>query len=153
MGKDVERMERYLRGVAVPEYTSEQHQQQLRRRVLGEIARRQAISVRGRNWRIATAAVILMGLGGAVGILIETRCHFAGRQSDSLPPLVGRDSQDAYAPSTPDTDANRAADGVQAARDFQEIDLPYPQDPPGDIEVVSVVEPEANSRPDRRTPL
>ena len=158
MCTNVERTERYLRGVAVPNYGSERHRQQLRRRILGEIGNRRATPVPDKFWNIAVAAVVLVCLGGAVGTVIDVRYRSAGRQADGLERSVSEDSQNAYAPNTAIPEANDAMDAVQTAKEPGEIDLLSKQD---DIEVVMVgannhspaqtIEVEASGRPD--TPL
>jgi len=154
MGTNVERVERYLRGVAVPSYGSERHRQQLRRRILGEIGKKQTIPGPGRVWRIAVAGVILICLGGAVGTFIDMRYGTVGRQADDIGQLVSKDAQDAYTPGTPVPDANGAMEIVQTAKEPGETDL-LPE--PDDIEVVmaganthspiQVIEVKASDRP------
>ena len=160
MGTNVERIERYLRGVAVPNYVSERHRQQLRRQVLGAIGNRRTIPIPGRIWRIAIAAVILVCLGGAVGTFIDMRYHVAGRQADGVERLVSKDAEAKYARSTVIPDANGAREMVPTANKPGEADLLPEQD---DIEVVivgannhspaQVIEVEASGRPDSRAPL
>jgi hypothetical protein len=142
----------------VPNYVSERHRQQLRRRILGEIGNKRTIPVSGRIWNIAAAAVILVCLGGAVGTVIDVRYRSAGRQADGTDQLVSEDAQDGYTPSSLIPDANGATDVVQTAKEPGEADLLPEQD---DIEVVvvgtndyspvQVIEVEAGGRPD--TPL
>jgi hypothetical protein len=135
MGAKVERIERYLRGVAVPSYASERHRQQLRRRILGEIGKKRTISVPGRIWKVAVAGILLVCLGGAVGTLIDMRYHIADRQADGVGQLVAKDAREAYTPGSPVADANGAREMVQTAKEPEKADLP-PE--PDDIEVVMV---------------
>jgi hypothetical protein len=135
MGTNVERVERCLRGVAVPSYGSERHRQQLRRRILGEIGKKRTMPVPGRIWRIAAAAGILVCLGGALGTLIDMRYHLADRPADGIGLPVGKDAQEAYAPGSPLPDANGVMETVQTAREPEKADI-LPE--PGDIEVVMV---------------
>jgi hypothetical protein len=158
MGTNVERVEQYLRGIAAPSYGSERHRQQLRRRILGEIGKKRTMPVPGRTWRIAAAAGILVCLGGAVGTFIDMRYHLAHRQAAGVGPLVGKDTQEAYAPGSPAPEANGVMATVQTAKEPEKADLPPVQD---DIEVVmvgtndhapvQVIEVKASGRP--ATPL
>jgi len=135
MDTDVERVERYLRGVAVPSYVSERHRRQLRRRILGEIGKKRTIPLPGRSWKIAAAAVILVCLGGAVGTLVDMRYRTAGPQADGIELLVSEDTQDGYVPATPVPDANDVQDMAQVAKGPEKAD-PLPEQ--DDIEVVMV---------------
>ena len=160
MDTHVERTERYLRGVAVPNYVSERHRQQLRRRVLGEVGNKRTIPVPRRIWRIAAAAVILVGLGGAVGTFIDMRYRTGDRSADGIDQLVSEDAKHGHALSVPILDANGAMEVVQTAQEPQRTD-PLPEQ--DDIEVVmvgandhspaQVIEVKASGRPDSRTPL
>ena len=46
MKNHIEKIERYLKGIVLPEYESNLHQQRLRQEVVGIIERKQNISVR-----------------------------------------------------------------------------------------------------------
>jgi hypothetical protein len=135
MGTDVERVERYLRGIAVPSYASERHRQQLRRRILGEIGKKRTILIPGWVWRIAIAGVLLVCLGGVAGTLLDMRYRTADRQAGGVKPLVSEDVQDGYVRSTPISYVDGVANRVQTAQESEKTNLPPEQD---DIEVVMV---------------
>ena len=133
MGTNVERVERYLRGVAAPNHVSDRHRRKLRRRILGEIGNKRPIPASGRIWNIAVAAVVLVCLGGAVGTVIDVRYHHAGRQANGIEPFAGEEAKDEYMLSTPMPDANGIAEEVHTAQEPKEADLRPEQD---DIEAV-----------------
>jgi hypothetical protein len=135
MGTNVERVERCLRGVAVPSHASERHRQQLRRRILGEIGKKRTMPVPGKIWRIAAAAGILVCLGGAVGTLMDMRYHVADRQAGGVELLVSKDAQEAYRPGSSIPEANGVMAKAQTAKEPEKAGLP-PE--PDDIEVVMV---------------
>jgi hypothetical protein len=84
MSRNIESIDRYLKGVVPPEHVSYQHRQQLRREVLRKIERRQTMSVRGRSWKSAAAIAVVMGAGAiatTVGLRIY-RHHFEGQGRD-----------------------------------------------------------------------
>jgi hypothetical protein len=140
MNKNIEKIDGYLKGVALPEHTSEQHRQQLRRQILNKIERRKKMFVRNKSWKIAAAiALICTGVAAAavVGIKI-TKYYFvskhpeAGYLLSSEDGLIGRTIPDSWADSP-----------EQAVEIAEEIDLLRQQDA---RELVSVVEKEVNGR-------
>lgn len=74
MSENVERIERYLKGVVLPEHVSHQHRQQLRREVLGKIERRQTMSVRVKSWKYA-AVIALICTGVAAAAVVGTKIY------------------------------------------------------------------------------
>ncbi len=74
MNENTERIERYLQGIVPPEHESEPHRQQLRRQILGEIERRQSMSVKPRAWKIAAAAAVLV-CTGAIAATVGVKLH------------------------------------------------------------------------------
>lgn len=72
MSKDIERIEQFLGGVNGPTYASDQHRQQLRREILGEVERRQATAIQRPAWRVAVAIALIgtAAVAGAVGVAI-----------------------------------------------------------------------------------
>jgi hypothetical protein len=68
MSENIEKIDGYLKGIVPPEHVSHQHRQQLRQEVLGEIERRQTMSVRIKSWKYA--AVIALIFGGAVAAAV-----------------------------------------------------------------------------------
>ena len=84
MNRNVERIERYLKSIDVPEHRSEVHRQQLRRQILTELERRHIMSLTGRPWKATLAVAALIGggaLAAAVGVKVY-RYHFEGRGAD-----------------------------------------------------------------------
>ena len=74
MNKNIEKIDGYLKGVALPEHVSHQHRQQLRREVLNRIERKQNMSVRTRSWKIAAVvALIFTGIVTAAVVGIKYR--------------------------------------------------------------------------------
>jgi len=73
MNRDTERIERYLKGVGVPESASDRHRQQLRRQILGEIERTQTMSVQGKAWRVAAVAALVCT--GAIAATVGVQVH------------------------------------------------------------------------------
>ncbi len=84
MNRNVERIERYLKAVDVPEHDSDQHRQRLRRRILTKLERKQTMSLKGKPWKATLAVAALIGGGAiaaAVGVKVY-RYHFEGRGAD-----------------------------------------------------------------------
>jgi hypothetical protein len=83
MTKNIENIDRYLKGVIPPEYESYQHRQQLRQEVLKEIERRQTMSGRSRNWKVAAVIAVVLGLGAisVVGVNIG-KVYYWGKSDD-----------------------------------------------------------------------
>jgi hypothetical protein len=84
MSRNIENIDRYLKGVVLPEHESHLHRQQLRREVLGKIERRQTMSVTGRSWKVAAVIAVVIGAGAiamTVGLRIY-RYHFEGQGRD-----------------------------------------------------------------------
>jgi hypothetical protein len=81
MKEHIERIDRYLKGIDLPEHTSDQHRCALRRQILSEIERKQTMSVRSRTWKVTIAVAALIGgaaIATAVGVKVY-RYHFEGR--------------------------------------------------------------------------
>ncbi|MBM4023811.1 MAG: hypothetical protein FJ280_00165 [Planctomycetes bacterium] len=146
MSTEVERIEQYLRGIAVPEYVSEPHRQQLRRRILGEVRTGRTTALPSRTWKLAAAAAVLVGLGGIVGIIIEMGSDAAGRKPGGDHQLVSQGALPVYTIST--SDANVAADAQQTETDLAVLDLLRRQNA---AKLVRVIESEVNGRLDSRT--
>jgi hypothetical protein len=134
MGTKVERIERYLRGVAAPTCVSERHRQQLRRLILGEIGDRRTVGVPGAIRQIAVAGVMLVCLGGAVGTFISLRQGTAeGRAGDRELP-VRADAQHGQTLSTATADFNGVMELLQTAREPGQQPKLLPEQ--ADVEVV-----------------
>jgi hypothetical protein len=146
MNTEVERVEQYLRDIAVPEYVSERHRQQLRRQVLGEIGKRWAIPLPGKPWRLAAAAAIVVGVAGLVGTFIGMNYCATSRKSGGTYASVGKDTAPIYMISA--LDANDALDVEPREGDLALIDYLQRQDA---VKLVRVIESEVNGRLDSRT--
>jgi hypothetical protein len=159
MIKNIENIDRYLKGVVPPEHVSLQHQQQLRREVFEEIKRRQTMSVIKRVWKVAAVIAIVTGVGAiatAVGVKVY-RYHFEGRGRDgeyhfSTEPEViykrtyldPNGAERTYTVSHSrwvSVGAANATDAEQAGQDLEEIALLRQQDA---RELVGVIETEVN---------
>lgn len=138
-GENIERIERYLEGIAAPTYVCDPHRQQLRRRVLGEIAAKQAAFIRITGWKLAAAAVVLVSAAGAVGTFVGTNYRFAGQGT------FGSGQGNSYVLTA--SDANGTADVIPVGKSTQEVDPLYQQ---GNLMLVRVVESEVDGRLDSR---
>ena len=87
MNKNIEKIDRYLKGVALPEHISEQHRRKLRRQILNRIERRQTMFVRKRAWKVAAVLAVLIGVGAisVVGVNIGRYYYYMGRDDDGAP--------------------------------------------------------------------
>jgi len=155
MNKNIENIDRYLKGIVLPEHESHQHRQQLRREVLGKIERRQTMSVRKRSWKVAAVIAVVIGAGAlatTVGIKVR-KLYFKGREPDGTyifqtePETVetedGRTMTRMRMVSSW-ADPNKTIDVEQKIKDLEEIDLLRQQDT--SRELVSVVETEVNGK-------
>ena len=103
MNRDNEPVEKFLKGLSLPEYESEEHRRRLRGRVLARLEAGRSAR-RSRGWK---TAALLLGLLCAAGAATEVakvaiqanRVRFEGR---------GRDGSDHFKtePRTPDDDQN-----------------------------------------------
>ena len=84
MSKNIENIDRYLKGVELPEHVSYQHQQRLRREVLGKIERRQTMSVRVKSWKVAAVIAVVIGAGALATTVGQKvlKLYFRGREPD-----------------------------------------------------------------------
>ena len=83
MSKNIENIDRYLKGIVPPEHESYQHRQQLRHEVLEEIEGRKTMFVRTRAWKVAAVLAIVIGLGAisVVGVNIG-KIYYWGKSDD-----------------------------------------------------------------------
>jgi hypothetical protein len=153
MSKNIDKIDRYLKGVVLPEHASHQHQQQLRREVLGEIERRQTMSGISRAWKVAAVVAAVIGAGAiaaAVGLTIY-RYRFEGRGTDGAyhfseePETVYESSQSSAKVSRSvvigSTDPDFTIDVEQTRKDLEEIAILRQK---GAGELVGVVDTEVN---------
>ncbi len=123
MNEDLERIDDYLRNVALPEPVPGRHRHELRRQVLHEIERRRTMSARGRNWKLAAVAAVVLGAGAlsAIGVNIA-RIHYRGKTEDGAAHIF-------YSEGDKGTsgegfimmDANGVTDVEQTRRDLEEM--------------------------------
>jgi hypothetical protein len=144
MSKNIENINRYLKGMVLPEHESNQHRQQLRREVLEKIERRQTMSVRKRNWKYAAvAALVCSGITAAavVGIKIY-KYHYVDRDEEGHIRVLREDGRRMWVFSKKTADNPELA--IQTA---EEMDLLKQQ---GIKELISVHETEVNGQLDSR---
>jgi hypothetical protein len=124
MSDNIEKTERYLKGVVLPEHVSHQHRQQLRREVLGEIERRQTMSVRVKSWKYAAVLAVVIGVGAisVVGVNIG-KYYYYGKSDDGAHIFISEDRESVV---TLDDDA--VTDVEQTRRDLEEIESLRQQD-------------------------
>jgi hypothetical protein len=160
MSKNIDNIDRYLKGVVLPEHESHQHRQQLRREVLGKIEWRQTMSVKFKSWKVAAVIAIVIGAGAiatTVGIKVR-KLYFKGREPDGTyifqtkPETV--ETEDGRTVTTMRTVGVTVApdekiDVEQKIKDLEEVDLLRQQDIKR--ELVSVVETEVNGKLQPRT--
>jgi hypothetical protein len=94
MNKNIEKIDRHLKGVALPEHISEQHRRQLRRQILNRIERRQTMFVRKRAWKVAAVLAIVIGAGAisVVGVNIG-RYYYWGKNDEGDHIFVSEDRE------------------------------------------------------------
>lgn len=131
MDKNLERIERYLQGVDVPEHASNQHREQLRRRILEKITKRQAGPARHITWKVVAAAASLVCIGGVIAGVLEMKNHGDVRPIRKTPAYV-------HISSVPDI--NDIRNVQNAARDVNAPPLL------NNVELVQVIESEVNGR-------
>jgi len=142
MNRNTERIERYLRGIDVPECDSAQHRRQLRRQILTGIEERQTRLTRIGHWRYA-AVIALVGTGvvAAAAVGVKYRHYFLKTESgQSL--AVSEDDRKGW--SFPEAVAGTPE---QAVETVEEMDLLIEQ---GKRELVSVQETEVDGQLDNR---
>jgi len=124
MSKNIENIDRYLKGVVLREYESHQHRQQLRREVLGKIERRQTMSVRKRAWKVAALLAVLIGIGAisVVGVNIG-RYYYYGKNDDGAHIFISEDRESVVTLSD-----DEVTDVEQTRGDLEEIELLRQQD-------------------------
>ncbi len=160
MSDNIEKTERYLKGVVLPEHTSHQHRQQLRRGVLARIERRQTMSVRVKSWKYAAVIAVVICSGAiatAVGLKVR-KLYFVEREPDGTyifqtkPETVdvgdGRTVTRMRMVSSR-ANPNETIDVDQKIRDLEEVDLLRQQD--ASRELLGVVETEVNGALQPRT--
>ena len=144
MNKNIEKIDGYLKGVALPEHVSEQHRRTLRRQILNRIERKQNMFVRNRAWKIA--AVIALLCTGAVAATVVGVKIYKYYFFDELPEagyrVLREDGRRMWSFSK--KTANSPEQAVQTA---EEMDLLIQQ---GIKELASVREIEVNGQLDSR---
>lgn len=119
MEMNIENVDRYLKGIVPPEHISHHHRRQLRQEVLGKIERRQTMSVRIKNWKVAAVIAVVLGVGAisVVGVNIG-RYYYFGKNEDGSHLFVSEDREDFIT-----MDANGVTDVEQARTDLEEMKI------------------------------
>ena len=124
MSKKIEKIDRYLKSVALPEHESHQHRQQLRREVLKEIERRKTMFVRKRAWKVAAVLAILISIGAVSVVAVSVgRYYYFGKNDDGAHIFHSEDWETVVT-----LDDNQVTDVEQTRRDLEEIELLRQQD-------------------------
>ena len=133
MSDNIEKTERYLKSVVLPEHVSHQHRQQLRRGVLARIERRQTMSARVKNWKVAAVVAVVIGIGAisVVGVNIS-KIYYKGNTDDGHHVFISDDLETIV---TMDDDS--VTDPEQTVRDLEEMKILSQQ---GKRELLKVVE-------------
>jgi hypothetical protein len=134
MDKNLERIERYLQGIDVPEHASELHRQQLRRRILGKVGERRTGPARHIGWKIPAVAAGLICIAGVVAGVVE-RKHFGAGSPIGENPV--------YVHTANAADTNSLATVQPAANEAQQVDGLSQKD---SVELVQVIESEVNGQ-------
>jgi len=125
MNKNTENIDRYLKGIVLPEHTSHQHRQQLRREALEEIERRQTMSVRSRSWKVAAVVAVLIGAGAisVVGVNIG-KIYYRGKSADGTHHIFySKDGPGESDDGFIMMDASGVTDVEQTRRDLEEMKI------------------------------
>jgi hypothetical protein len=79
-----QKMEKYLAGIAPPEYESDEHRRRLRSQILGQLSTRHSGHPPKRIWRVAALVAGLLCAGAlAAQVAVQVhRYYFAGRTAD-----------------------------------------------------------------------
>jgi hypothetical protein len=124
MSKNIENIDRYLKGVALPEHMSHQHRQQLRREVLEKIERRQTMFVRKRAWKVAAVLAILISAGALAVVGVNVGKYFYKGQNDAGAHIFHSEDWETVVT----LDDNQVTDVEQTRQDLEEIELLHQQD-------------------------
>jgi hypothetical protein len=118
MSDNIEKTERYLKDVVLPEHVSHQHRQHLRREVLGKIERRQTMSVKIKSWKVAAVVAVVIGAGAisVVGVNIA-KYHYFGKNDDGAHIFHNEDWETVVT-----LDDNQVTDVEQTRQDLEEIE-------------------------------
>ena len=162
MNKNIEKIDRYLKGLTLLEHVSEQHRRQLRRQILNRIERRQTMFVGKRAWKVAALVAVVIGVGTiATGVGLNVRkYYFVGRETvgplnkynfkselETVELEDGSTEVRGRMVGIVSMDPNFTIDVEQKIKDLEEIDLLRQQN---DRELVTVEEQEVNGKPQPR---
>ena len=124
MSKKIEKIDRYLKSVALPEHESNQHRQQLRREVHEEIERRKTMFVRKRAWKVAAVLAILISIGAVSVVAVSVgRYYYFGKNDDGAHIFHSEDWETVVT-----LDDNQVTDVEQTRQDLEEIEVLRQQD-------------------------
>jgi len=124
MNKNIEKIDRYLKGAALPEHVSEQHRRQLRRQILNRIERRQTMFVRRIAWKVAAVVAVVLGLGAisVVGVNVG-KYIYVGKDDAGVHIFRSEDAK-----SVVTLDDDEVTDVEQTRKDLEEIEFLRQQD-------------------------
>ncbi|MCP4610247.1 MAG: hypothetical protein GY845_16175 [Planctomycetes bacterium] len=140
MNKNIGKIDKHLKGVALPEYVSEQHRRQLRRQILNKIERRQTMSVKVRSWKYA-AVIALVCTGVVAATVVGVKIYnyrVVGKHPEAGYLLLSEDGRSMK--NIPESWADSPEDALKVD---EELTLLKQQDAG---ELVSVVEKEVNGK-------
>ena len=125
MSENIENIDRYLKGVELPDHVSYPHRQQLRREVLARIERRPPMSVKTRSWKYA-AVIALVCTGIAAAAVVGVKIHkWYFVEKDPKYGYMLRSEDGRYMTNVPDSWADDPEHAVQVR---EELDLLKQQD-------------------------
>ena len=144
MNKNIEKIDEYLKGVALPEHQSEQHRRKLRRQILNRIERKQIMFVSKRAWKIA-AVIALICTGAVTATVVGVKIYkyyFFDEHPEAGYRVLREDGRKMWSFSKKTADSPE-----QAVQTAEEMDLLIQK---GIKELVSVREIEVNGQLDSR---
>jgi len=143
MNKNIEKIDRYLKGAALPEHVSDQHRRQLRRQILNRIERRQTMSVKVRSWKYAAViALICTGVVAATAVGVKIHKYYSIGKDETGYLLRSEDGRTVT--NIPDSWADNPEHAVQVK---EELDILKQQD---NRKLVGVHEYNVNGQLDNR---
>lgn len=142
MNKNIEKIDGYLKGVALPEHVSEQHRRTLRQQILNRIERKQIMFVRNRTWKVA-AVIALICMGVVTATVVGIKYHYIKQDEKGRHFVQSEDGTNTFVFAESHADSPE-----QAVAYAEELTLLKQQ---GDRELVGVTEIEVNGQHDSRS--
>ena len=143
MSKNIDKIDRYLRSMNLPEHALHQHRYELRRQILDRIERRQTMFVGKRAWKVAAVLAVVIGAGAlatTVGIKVR-KLYFMGREPDGTYMFATKPEVDEPMRGVK---SHHVDDVEQEIKDLEEVELLRKQD--ARRELLSVVDTEVNGK-------